>query len=331
MLEIDSYASKNQSGVHPECEEKFMKFIGLTNQLEDKGIRVGDCLILYSSTFVIVYDCGHSSHAKYILNFLQKKSTIDKVNIVISHNDSDHTDGVVDLLEGLYKGKYNNVTVYSHHYQNHAEKIKNGVKDGRRTKTGVQKHLEDEYKNTEEIISVTKVFGFESKEIKLGEEIETGCTIVGPKEKHFYDSVSKAVDNRVNNIVEKGKGSETVKNAPSVQLSCVLEGKTKMLLCGDACPEYLENLDYYDIIQFPHHGQKADGEAVLEKLTCSYNKTFFISDNTGDGVTSGGSDALIDYLKKENYDKVFNTSKKNVNLPLLTPIIKNIGTRLCVG
>lgn len=111
--------------------------------------------------------------------------------------------------------------------------------------------------------------------------------------------------------------SETVMNAASVQLKCTLDGQQTVLLCGDASPSYLHNLDSYQLIQLPHHGKLDSATEIFEKLRDPYTKQFLISDNTGSGATSGGSDALVDYMRDEHMTPAHNTRNGVVNLPKL--------------
>lgn len=104
-------------------------------------------------------------------------------------------------------------------------------------------------------------------------------------------------------------------NAASVQLMCKLDNAQTILLCGDASPSYLHNLDSYSIIQLPHHGQLDNAQKIFEKLKDPYNKTYLISDNTGSGATSGGSDKLVQYMKDERYSPAQNTKVGVVIIP----------------
>ena len=89
-----------------------MKLKALSHYNGDMDTRFGDCILLYDSTSLVVYDCGHAQHAQEIEDFLCENALISKVHIVISHNDSDHTDGIEKLMEYLYSKGYD-VTVYS--------------------------------------------------------------------------------------------------------------------------------------------------------------------------------------------------------------------------
>ena len=64
----------------------------------------------------------------------------------------------------------------------------------------------------------------------------------------------------------------------------------------------------------PHHGQLADAQAIFEMLKDSYSKTYLISDNTGSGATSGGSDKLVEYMKEECYELALNTQNGVVQI-----------------
>lgn len=55
-------------------------------------------------------------------------------------------------------------------------------------------------------------------------------------------------------------------NAASVQLKCTLSDENTILLCGDASPDYLHELDSYVYIQLPHHGQLDDATAIFDEL-----------------------------------------------------------------
>jgi glyoxylase-like metal-dependent hydrolase (beta-lactamase superfamily II) len=68
-----------------------MKLKALSHYDGDMNTRFGDCILLYDSTSLIVYDCGHTKHAEAVEAFLQSNSLISQVHIVVSHNDRDHT------------------------------------------------------------------------------------------------------------------------------------------------------------------------------------------------------------------------------------------------
>ena len=107
-------------------------------------------------------------------------------------------------------------------------------------------------------------------------------------------------------------------NAASVQMKCKLDNMQTVLLCGDASPAYLHNMNSYDLIQLPHHGKLDSAIAIFESLTDPYSKDYLVSDNTGSGSTSGGSDNLVEYMKTERYSPALNTKNGVVSIPKST-------------
>ena len=292
-----------------------MKLKALSHYDNDMDTRFGDCILLYDEASLVVYDCGHSRHAQEVEAFLEKHSAIKSVDVVVSHNDSDHTGGVCELLNRLNgSGKYT-VRVFTHQYLKYVDKILDTVDDGRRNRGSLKKSLLEKFDHIKEIIETADACGFECvnavPDTAVGE-----CTIVGPTEEEFIEVAAKAIDSRESDNIGEGDAQETVMNAASVQLKCTLSDKNTILLCGDASPDYLHELDSYVYIQLPHHGQLDDGKAVFAKLGAkSYRKTYFISDNSGSAATSGGSADLTAYMKKEQYTAAYNTQSGIVDLP----------------
>ncbi len=275
----------------------------------DKDTRYGDCILLYDNDSLIVYDCGHTRHAQEVKNFLKANSLITQVHIVVSHNDSDHTDGIIELLEYLYNKQYI-VTVYSSLYLKSARKVLDVLDDERRTLLATKEHILEAFNKIKEIVEKAQELGFIVKDATVGINVSTG-TIIGPTEDEFVEVVAQAIEEGSDTKIE----GETVMNAASVQLKCDLEGAQTILLCGDASPSYLHNLDNYEVIQLPHHGQLDDAKRIFGKLKDSYSKIYFVSDNTGSGVTSGGSDELIEYMREECYSSALNTKNGIVDIP----------------
>lgn len=293
-----------------------MKLKALSNYNGDLNTRFGDCILLSDSTSLVVYDCGHTKHAEEVEAFLQSNSSISQVHIVVSHNDSDHTDGVCGLLDWLYEQSKYTVNVYSHQYLKHVDTILDKIDDGRRNRESLKKSLLAEFDNIKTIIESAQACSFLAVEALNGTSVGN-CTIVGPTVNEFTDVAAKAVDSRVGSNIGEGHAEETVMNAASVQLKCKLDNAETILLCGDASPTYLHNLASYNIIQLPHHGQLDDAKAIFEELKDPYSKTYFISDNTGSGATSGGSDNLVRYMKDEKYSPALNTKVGVVSIPLI--------------
>jgi ribonuclease BN (tRNA processing enzyme) len=287
-------------------------------------------MLLSNYTSLIVFDCGHTKHAEAVEAFLKANSLISEVHIVVSHNDSDHTDGVISLLGFLYSKKYT-VTVYSSLYLKSAKKILALLDDERRTLPATKERILKTFDKIKGIVEKAQEYGFAVKDAAVNTAVSSG-SIVGPTEDEFVEVVAQAIED---DTVTKIEG-ETVMNAASVQLKCKLDNAQTILLCGDASPSYLHNLDSYDVIQLPHHGQLDDALAIFDELKDPYIKTYFISDNTGSGATSGGSDALVQYMKDEKYTPAKNTKDGMVNIPqsvyggggVNTPDTKPQGVRL---
>lgn len=293
-----------------------MKLKALSHYDGDKGTRFGDCILVYDGTSLIVYDCGHTKHAEYVESFLQVHSTITSIHIVVSHNDSDHTNGVCGLLEWFATRSKYSVQVYTHQYLKYVDTILDKVDDGRRNRESLKKSLLAEFDNIKEIIETAQEYGQSAVEALKGTMVGT-CTIVGPTVDEFTDVAAKAVDKRENDKIGEGHAEETLMNAASVQLKCTFDNGKSILLCGDASPDYLKNLDAYDTIQLPHHGQEDDARAIFENLGGkAYSKDYLISDNTGSAKTSGGSDDIVKCMKSERYSPAFNTKDNVVDLPV---------------
>lgn len=291
-----------------------MKLKALSNYDGDINTRFGDCILLYDSMTLVVYDCGHTKHSETIEIFLKSNVLITQVHIVVSHNDSDHTDGVCGLLKWLYEQNKYVVSVYSHQYLKHVDAILDKIDDNRRNRESLKQSLLAEFDNIKSIIESAGAFGFITVEALSGTSVGN-CTIVGPTVDEFTDVAAKAIDSRVSNNIGEGHAEETVMNAASVQLKCKLDNAELILMCGDASPSFLHNIDSYDIIQLPHHGQLDDAKAIFEVLKDPYGKKYFISDNTGSGATSGGSDKLVQYMKDEFYNPALNTKNRAVYIP----------------
>lgn len=291
-----------------------MKLKALSYYDGDKDTRFGDCILLYSNTTLVVYDCGHTRHAEEVEAFLRSRPSITQIHIVVSHNDSDHTNGVCDLLDWLHERSRYTVSVYTHQYLKHVDTILDKIDDGRRNRESLKKSLLAEFDNIKLIIETAQKHNFSVIEALKG-TLVGNCTIAGPTIDEFTDVAAQAVDSRESNNIGEGHAEETVMNAASVQLNCKLDSADAILLCGDASPDYLHTLESYDIIQLPHHGQLDDAIAVFGKLKDSDTKTYLISDNTGSGVASGGSDKLVQYMEDEYYDAALNTKNGIVEIP----------------
>ena len=76
-----------------------MKIIVLSSQeCDDKNANNGDCFIIDNGKELVIYDCGCEEYAQYIIKYM-KENGYQKVKVILSHNDSDHFNGVTTLVE----------------------------------------------------------------------------------------------------------------------------------------------------------------------------------------------------------------------------------------
>ena len=287
-----------------------MKLRALSHYNGNKNERFGDCILLHDNKSLVVYDCGHVDHANEVKSYLLMNRSIANVYLVVSHNDSDHTDGFFDLMEHLNKSHYK-VTLYSSLYLKEARKILEILDDDRRTLPATKERILKLFDNIKEIVEKAQEYGFTIKDGKKGTEIAS-CIIVGPTEEEFIQVVVKAIEDGSRAKIE----GETVMNAASIQIKIKLDNAENLLLCGDATPEFLHNLDIYDVIQLPHHGKLDSATKLFDEIDDSHSKIYFISDNTGSATTSVGSDDLVQYMKEEKYTSL-NTKNGIVIYPHL--------------
>lgn len=63
----------------------------------------GDCILINTGTELVIYDCGHETHADFVINYMSQNG-FDKAKLILSHNDSDHFDGIPKLLNADCQG-----------------------------------------------------------------------------------------------------------------------------------------------------------------------------------------------------------------------------------
>ena len=67
---------------------------------ESKEHDFGDCFISDNGNDVVVFDCCSNEHAEKVIEYLENNYGPDKkAIIVLSHNDSDHFNGIPKLIE----------------------------------------------------------------------------------------------------------------------------------------------------------------------------------------------------------------------------------------
>ena len=238
------------------------------------GPNYGDCILIDTGTDLIVFDCGCLEHAKRVEEYMAGKYT--KAIVVLSHNDSDHFDGIPYLVE---KGLVSQV--HTHLFLKHLPEIKEILDDGRVTDNSLRERIKDAY---DKIASLSKKVTLVDALDEI--EIVPGVEIVGPSVEYALESIATAIDSRKGNHMD----SETVFNAASIQISVACNTR-KCLFCGDASFEAIKDiLSSFSIIQLPHHGKAETANKIFEKKRGLNDTIYFVSDNTGN--SNGGSDKL---------------------------------------
>ena len=245
----------------------------------DKKTNFGDCILIDTGTSLVIYDCGHQKHAERVLAYM-KKAGYKKADFILSHNDSDHFDGLPYLIEaGVISHVYTLLLLKEKYRKKLLQIMGNYIKD-----ETLVKRIKTEYDNIYSLgNSVTLVDALELPSVC------TGVSIIGPELDAALEAVAKHLDNREGNTLD----GETIHNAICFQVKIKMDDGKHMLLCGDSAFSMVEpNLKYASYIQLPHHGKYEIAEKIFEcKDSHKHIGTkYYVSDNTG--TTNGGSDTL---------------------------------------
>ena len=250
----------------------YVKYLSAKNYI-DPSKNNGDCILVDNGSELVVYDCGCEEHAQRVLNYMRQHG-YRRVKVVLSHNDSDHFDGIPYLIE---RGAVS--AVYTLLLLKYKDELLDRIGDRRLTRDSIARRIEEVYAN---IYSLGG--GVELKDIFVDTNVASGITIPGPDKEYALDAVAKRIDGRESDNIDK----ETIVNAVSAQLS-VVYGAKKLLLTGDSSFAAIdEAIKAHNAIQLPHHGKLSQAEdifAVKDNATI-----FYVSDNTGD--SNGGSNDL---------------------------------------
>lgn len=255
-----------------------MRIIFLAPKVQEDDKDYGDSIIIDDNGKIILFDCGSEELANQVLEYLSKNN-IEKLDVVLSHNDSDHFDGIQTLVEA---GVVNSITTLL--LLKYKDEIFNKIKDGRVTKDSLEKNILELYSNIKELS------GDNLQDALEYPELTQNIKVVGPSESYFVDAVAKQFTPTESDNIDKS----TIMNAISVQLE-VNVGKYKLLMTGDAdIAAFDDKLYNYEAVQLPHHGNPEMAEAIFElndkRKKC--NVLYLISDNKGKNI-NGGSDKLI--------------------------------------
>ena len=240
----------------------------------DPSKNNGDCIIVDNGRELVIYDCGCEEHAKQVEKYM-KRHNYRKIDIVMSHNDSDHFDGIPYLIDrGLVSKVY---TLLLFKYK---DELLGLIDDKRRTRESITKRIEEIYDN---IYSLSGKVAL--KDMFTDKSVANNISIIGPDKDYALKAVAKEIDSREGDTIDK----ETIVNAVSTQLSVLIGGGKKLLLTGDSSFVAIEDvIKTHSAIQLPHHGKLKQAESIFDVKDNS--TIYYVSDNTGD--SNGGSDDL---------------------------------------
>lgn len=234
----------------------------------------GDCILVDNGYELVIFDCGCEEHAKRAIEYMNAHS-YSTAKLVLSHNDSDHFDGIPYLVEQGVLSE-----VYTLLLLKYKTELLDKINDKRRTRDSIAERIEEIYNN---IYSLSGKVAL--KDIFVDTDVATGIVIPGPDKDYALEAVAKRIDSRESDDIDK----ETIVNAVSTQLSVDFGVNKFLLLTGDSSFAAIEkNIKKHTAIQLPHHGKLSQAEDIFKAAN---NRTiFYVSDNTGN--SNGGSDNL---------------------------------------
>lgn len=241
---------------------------------EDPSKNNGDCIIVDTGSELVIYDCGCEEHAKRAIAYMDDNG-YSEVKLVLSHNDSDHFDGIPYLIEQGVVSE-----VYTLLLLKYKDELLDKINDKRRTRDSIAKSIEDIYSNIYSLSGKVNL-----KDIFTDKDVANGVSILGPGKEYSLDAVAKRIDSRESDDIDK----ETIVNAVSTQVSVDFGSNKKLLLTGDSSFEAIKDVvKSHSAIQLPHHGKLEQAEDIFAEK--DNNTIYFVSDNTGN--SNGGSDKL---------------------------------------
>lgn len=256
-----------------------MKIVFLSaSGYKDPAKNYGDCILIDTETELIIYDCGSYEHATRVLEYMRSRK-YDTAKFVLSHNDSDHFNGLNTLIEAnAISGVY---TLLLLKYKDELLKL---IDDGRISDASLTKKIEETYDNIYSLSGKVKLI-----DALTLPQLCPGVQIIGPKRKTALEAVAKFLDGRQGNTLD----DETIFNAICFQLKITMDDNNGFLLCGDSAFSMIEDsVKDMRYIQLPHHGKCEIAEKIFEAKKFDINAKYYVSDNTGN--SNGGSDKLVE-------------------------------------
>lgn len=236
----------------------------------------GDCILINTGSELVIYDCGHEAHADAVIDYMAQNG-FDKAKLILSHNDSDHFDGIVKLLSEDKLSVIRTTLLLKY-----KDIILKKIDDKRKSRDSISQQILDLYDNIAQLSGAPLEDIYEHPE-DLCDEV----SIVGPDFDYMIETVAKRLDGREGDMMD----GETEVNATSIQAKVKI-GTHNLLLCGDCSFPAIDNIVRdYDAVQLPHHGKCKQAEKIFDKKSDQTYSVYIVSDNTGN--TNGGSDNLI--------------------------------------
>ncbi len=120
-----------------------VKVLGTKGYEDDGSARHGDCIIIYNdqNKQMVVYDCGSEQHANTVLKFMNDNSIL-KTDVILSHNDSDHFNGIQKLID---KDKVDRI--FTTLLLKYVDAILKKLDDKRRKPDSTKEHILELYDN----------------------------------------------------------------------------------------------------------------------------------------------------------------------------------------
>ena len=242
------------------------------NNYSDPTQNNGDCILVDNGKELVIFDCGCEEHAKRVERYM-KNNGYKSAKIVLSHNDSDHFNGIPYLIDrGLI------TDVYTLLLLKYKDELLDLVNDKRRTRESIGKSIEEIYNNIYSLSGKVVL-----RDIFTDTCVAADVSIPGPDKDYALSAVAKNIDSRQSDDIDK----ETIVNAVSTQLSVHVSEAKDLLLTGDSSFKAIEeNIKTHSAIQLPHHGKLVQAEEIFDAK--DNNTIYYVSDNTGD--SNGGSD-----------------------------------------
>ena len=101
------------------------------NNYSDPTQKNGDCILVDNGKELVIFDCGCEEHAKRVERYM-KNNGYKSAKIVLSHNDSDHFNGIPYLIDrGLI------TDVYTLLLLKYKDELLDLVNDKRRTRESI--------------------------------------------------------------------------------------------------------------------------------------------------------------------------------------------------